>query len=87
MKWCLVAAGLKDLNRPADKLSVSQNVGEYRLMLSDILNAFISRIYSPGVHRIHLGSLLLRHYTHQPQSCCRKLVLGFSLTISCTDVS
>ena len=27
MKWCLVAAGLKDLNRPADKLSVSQNVG------------------------------------------------------------
>ncbi|KIK67037.1 hypothetical protein GYMLUDRAFT_37068 [Collybiopsis luxurians FD-317 M1] len=26
MKWCLVGAGLKDLNRPADKLSVSQNV-------------------------------------------------------------
>jgi len=26
MKWCLVAAGLKDLNRPAEKLSVSQNV-------------------------------------------------------------
>jgi len=26
MKWCLVAAGVKDLNRPADKLSVSQNV-------------------------------------------------------------
>ena len=28
MKWCLVAAGLKDLNRPAEKLSVSQNVGK-----------------------------------------------------------
>ena len=27
MKWCLVAAGLKDLNRPAEKLSVSQNIG------------------------------------------------------------
>ena len=27
MKWCLVAAGVKDLTRPADKLSVSQNVG------------------------------------------------------------
>lgn len=27
MKWCLVAAGLKDLSRPADKLSMSQNVG------------------------------------------------------------
>jgi len=26
MKWCLVAAGLKDLTRPADKLSVSQNL-------------------------------------------------------------
>ncbi|KAH0827926.1 mitochondrial pyruvate carrier [Lanmaoa asiatica] len=26
MKWCLVAAGLKDLNRPAEKLSVSQNL-------------------------------------------------------------
>ncbi|KAG8899760.1 Mitochondrial pyruvate carrier 2 [Tulasnella sp. 408] len=26
MKWGLVAAGLKDLSRPADKLSVSQNV-------------------------------------------------------------
>ncbi|KAG8681470.1 Mitochondrial pyruvate carrier 2 [Ceratobasidium sp. 395] len=25
MKWCLVGAGLKDLSRPADKLSVSQN--------------------------------------------------------------
>jgi hypothetical protein len=26
MKWCLVGAGLKDLGRPADKLSVSQNI-------------------------------------------------------------
>jgi len=26
MKWCLVAAGVKDLNRPAEKLSVSQNL-------------------------------------------------------------
>jgi len=26
MKWCLVAAGLKDLARPADKLSVPQNI-------------------------------------------------------------
>lgn len=25
-KWALVAAGLKDLSRPAEKLSVSQNV-------------------------------------------------------------
>jgi len=26
MKWCLVAAGLKDMSRPADKLSMSQNL-------------------------------------------------------------
>jgi len=26
MKWCLVGAGLKDLSRPADKLSVPQNL-------------------------------------------------------------
>jgi len=26
MKWCLVGAGVKDLSRPAEKLSVSQNV-------------------------------------------------------------
>lgn len=26
MKWCLVAAGIKDMTRPAEKLSVSQNV-------------------------------------------------------------
>ncbi|CAD6978733.1 unnamed protein product [Tilletia controversa] len=25
MKWCLVAAGVKDLQRPAEKLSLSQN--------------------------------------------------------------
>lgn len=29
MKWCLVAAGLKDLSRPAEKLSVSQNLGAW----------------------------------------------------------
>lgn len=27
MKWCLVAAGVKDLQRPPEKLSVSQNLG------------------------------------------------------------
>ncbi|KZP18508.1 UPF0041-domain-containing protein [Athelia psychrophila] len=27
MKWGLVAAGLKDLQRPAEKLSVPQNLG------------------------------------------------------------
>lgn len=31
MKWCLVAAGLKDIQRPVEKLSVSQNVGTWCL--------------------------------------------------------
>ncbi|KAJ7039230.1 mitochondrial pyruvate carrier [Mycena alexandri] len=26
MKWCLVGAGLKDMSRPAEKLSLSQNI-------------------------------------------------------------
>ncbi|CAK5281366.1 unnamed protein product [Mycena citricolor] len=26
MKWCLVGAGLKDMGRPAEKLSLSQNL-------------------------------------------------------------
>lgn len=30
MKWCLVAAGLNDLTRPAEKLSVSQNIGTFK---------------------------------------------------------
>ena len=38
MKWCLVAAGLKDLNRPAEKLSVSQNVGASPLLRLVSLN-------------------------------------------------
>ena len=34
MKWGLVAAGLKDLARPADKLSVSQNLGVCMLIIT-----------------------------------------------------
>jgi len=35
MKWCLVGAGLKDMTRPADKLSVSQNLGAHGWWLVD----------------------------------------------------
>ena len=37
MKWCLVAAGLKDLARPAEKLSVPQNIGAYYLRAQYVL--------------------------------------------------
>ena len=43
MKWCLVAAGVKDLNRPAEKLSVSQNVGAYTLVL--LLSSFSAYLF------------------------------------------
>jgi hypothetical protein len=42
MKWCLVAAGLKDLARPAEKLSVNQNVGEHPFLPVSILVSLTS---------------------------------------------
>jgi hypothetical protein len=33
MKWALVAAGVSDLKRPAEKLSVSQNLGASFLLI------------------------------------------------------
>ena len=33
MKWALVAAGVSDLQRPAEKLSVSQNLGAFSLLI------------------------------------------------------
>ncbi|KAG8997236.1 Mitochondrial pyruvate carrier 2 [Tulasnella sp. JGI-2019a] len=39
MKWALVAAGVKDLSRPAEKLSVSQNVDRLMLCVSSALAA------------------------------------------------
>ncbi|THH08093.1 hypothetical protein EW145_g2937 [Phellinidium pouzarii] len=44
MKWCLVAAGVKDLSRPADKLSVSQNAA---LMATGIIWVRYSLVITP----------------------------------------
>jgi mitochondrial pyruvate carrier 2 len=49
MKWCLVAAGIKDLARPPEKLSVSQNIGwcdEAVHMLT--LNGYSSALTATG---------------------------------------
>lgn len=49
MKWCLVAAGIKDLSRPADKLSVSQNLGMHRLLAVELhLIAFPAALAGTG---------------------------------------
>lgn len=46
MKWCLVAAGLKDLSRPADKLSVSQNLGVYGIFIT----VFVMYLILPSLY-------------------------------------
>ncbi|ELU36947.1 hypothetical protein AG1IA_09023 [Rhizoctonia solani AG-1 IA] len=57
MKWCLVAAGLKDLSRPPDKLSVSQNVAlagtgfiwvRYSLVITPVNYSLAARRVSPN---------------------------------------
>ncbi|KAG2353689.1 mitochondrial pyruvate carrier [Suillus spraguei] len=59
MKWCLVAAGVKDLSRPADKLSVSQNVGAarmHRFYLGEILIGHHPINYSLAAVNFFVGS-------------------------------
>ncbi|GAA95147.1 uncharacterized protein L969DRAFT_89310 [Mixia osmundae IAM 14324] len=44
MKWCLVIAGLKDLSRPAEKLSIPQNAA---LMLTGAIWVRYSLVITP----------------------------------------
>ncbi|KAH9023599.1 UPF0041-domain-containing protein [Lactarius deliciosus] len=68
MKWCLVAAGVKDLARPADKLSASQNLAlaatgviwvRYSFVIKPVNYslAAVSRVYP---YRYRLASHLSR---------------------------
>ena len=71
MKWCLVAAGVKDLTRPADKLSVSQNVGPSLSILSFDAYGADSALVSLGCYRVHLGPLLPGYHPYKLQfGCC-----------------
>jgi hypothetical protein len=65
MKWALVAAGLKDLARPVEKLSVSQNLGEHPFFRTPGWRTEPGN--SPGWNGIHLGSLLFGDNTNQLQ--------------------
>lgn len=77
MKWCLVAAGLKDMSRPAEKLSVSQNFAlactgfiwvRYSLVITPInyslaaVNFFVG---STGL--VQLGRIANYRYKSSPQ--------------------
>ena len=70
MKWCLVLAGVKDLSRPADKLSMSQNLGAFlryrtRGGRSECF-VLVSR-NSFGSDGFHLGSVLAGYYPSELQ--------------------
>jgi mitochondrial pyruvate carrier 2 len=50
MKWCLVAAGIKDLARPPEKLSVSQKLGwcDKNVYVLTIFNGYSSALTATG---------------------------------------
>lgn len=69
MKWCLVLAGVKDLSRPADKLSVSQNFGEVFWYFAGVGHAERSAC-SFGCHGFHLGAVLVGYHSSELQLSC-----------------
>jgi Mitochondrial pyruvate carriers len=87
MKWCLVAAGVSDLKRPAEKLSVSQNLGAP----PDGIACEMPSLTRPTItvrsfirHRLHMGTIFDGHYPNQLQSWSREckpdLILDILLT-------
>ena len=80
MKWGLVAAGVNDLKRPAEKLSVSQNLGAFSLPVTslvskELVNNHVQPLFSFGSYWYDLGTLLAGHHPHQLLFGCGKLVL------------
>jgi len=74
MKWCLVAAGLKDLTRPADKLSVSQNTAltmtgfiwvRYSLVITPVNYSLAAVNFFVGLSGLsQLGRIAYYRHTH-----------------------
>lgn len=79
MKWCLVAAGINDLKRPAEKLSVSQNLGASSTSISLVsrspMDNDLQPLYSFGRYRYDLGTLLSGHHAYQLLFGCGELAL------------
>jgi len=74
MKWCLVAAGVKDLARPAEKLSVSQNVAlaatgfiwvRYSFVITPVNYSLAAVNFFVGLSGLsQLGRIAHYRYTH-----------------------
>jgi hypothetical protein len=74
MKWALVAAGLKDLARPVEKLSVSQNLAlagtgfiwvRYSLVITPINYSLAAVNFFVGLSGLsQLGRIVHHRYTH-----------------------
>ncbi|KAG5715397.1 hypothetical protein E4T56_gene20530 [Termitomyces sp. T112] len=81
MKWCLVAAGLKDLSRPAEKLSVSQNLAlaatgmiwvRYSLVITPVNYSLAAVNFFVGMSGItQLGRIA--HYRMNPEEEANKV--------------
>lgn len=87
MKWCLVIAGIKDLGRPPEKLSVGQNVAlaatgmiwvRYSLVITPVNYSLAAVNFFVGATGI---AQLARIYNHQQQ------VKGGSVTAAIADAA
>ncbi|VDB95917.1 unnamed protein product [Peniophora sp. CBMAI 1063] len=78
MKWCLVAAGLKDMGRPAEKLSVSQNVAlaatgliwvRYSFVITPVNYSLAAVNFFVGMSGLtQLGRIANYRYGKQPET-------------------
>ncbi|KAJ6603117.1 mitochondrial pyruvate carrier [Mycena sp. CBHHK59/15] len=76
MKWCLVGAGLKDMSRPAEKLSVPQNVAltatgfiwvRYSMVIIPVNYSLAAVNFFVGLSGLtQLGRIANYHYNQQP---------------------
>ncbi|KAF5325648.1 hypothetical protein D9611_000125 [Ephemerocybe angulata] len=78
MKWCLVAAGIKDMTRPADKLSLSQNIAltatgfiwvRYSLVITPINYSLAAVNFCVGLSGLtQLGRIANHRYNTKPDA-------------------
>ncbi|KAF6760048.1 mitochondrial pyruvate carrier [Ephemerocybe angulata] len=78
MKWCLVAAGIKDMTRPADKLSLSQNIAltatgfiwvRYSLVITPINYSLAAVNFCVGLSGLtQLGRIANYRYNTKPDA-------------------
>ncbi|KAG5646268.1 Mitochondrial pyruvate carrier 2 [Asterophora parasitica] len=81
MKWCLVAAGLKDLTRPADKLSLSQNLAltgtgfiwvRYSLVITPVNYSLAAVNFFVGLSGLTQLARIANHRRNNPEATAPK---------------